>query len=596
VVPPALIKGDRGLSGITRMKSTSTSGVPDSEGEPYIATIFRFKRNDPSSGSRQALSMRSAAEDAVLMENKAVALVGGYLVVYSGARSEDDPGLGPYELVPATDVTTDILDLLKKGKLIQKSRKRPGLLVAWDADHGAGQGQAPGELPGLPAQAQAQALTLWSGADDRARRQVLSDVRDLADLVGHGGHGGQTGRGLPLNANAPSAGPGHLLQGKFSHLSLDDRHRLVGMLQEGTVSPDGMLHVLEAAGEVADGLVSMDSTGGGDSQVVLDEFLGPNGYLDLSSPGVASVMTLAASRGADVQIQLPDHPGTQGTQGIPSADVALLISAGLGLKRALPWAQVKGAIIQASISDAPDPVRAVSEDLGTSSLRTSMAPVKRFVESARYMGMSASDVSAALDVAAATAARDMGGVIAAIPEKDKTRRHTKWRAAGVPQTMLQPLDRIRSSALRHVSTLSPAGTPAGTPGTSSHRARERAEEMLGTLLAEGMTISEELCSVPIETYSAHPFTVGAARTVGADAGTAAGTAGAAPGVGREDSRNRRRPARQGSPTGAGEVAGVGVNSAMPTAPPPAASRSAAAEVERTQEPGGSEENNEHNET
>lgn len=33
--------------------------------------------------------------------------------------------------------------------------------------------------------------------------------------------------------------------------------------------------------------------------------------------------------------------------------------------------------------------------------------------------------------------------------------------------------------------------------------------MLGTLLAEGMTISDELYSVPIETYSAHPFTAGA---------------------------------------------------------------------------------------
>jgi hypothetical protein len=32
-------------------------------------------------------------------------------------------------------------------------------------------------------------------------------------------------------------------------------------------------------------------------------------------------------------------------------------------------------------------------------------------------------------------------------------------------------------------------------------------EMFSTLLAEGMTITSELHSVPIETYSAHPFTV-----------------------------------------------------------------------------------------
>jgi hypothetical protein len=39
-----------------------------------------------------------------------------------------------------------------------------------------------------------------------------------------------------------------------------------------------------------------------------------------------------------------------------------------------------------------------------------------------------------------------------------------------------------------------------------------AEEMLGTLLAEGMTISDELYSVPIGTYSGHPFTVGVIGT------------------------------------------------------------------------------------
>ena len=272
------------------------------------------------------------------------------------------------------------------------------------------------------------------------------------------------------------------------------------------MSPAGMLRLLEATRDVAESASTIDSIEGfDDPQAVLDSFVGPNGYLDLSSPGAASVLSLAASRGGHLQIQPPgsqDIPG-QPDQDIPASDMALMISAGLGLKRTLPWPQVKGAIVAASLTDASDPVQIVSEDLGTASLRTSTAPIKRFVETARYVGLSATDLSATLDVAAST--RDMAGVIGAIPEKDETRRHTRWRAAGVPHNMLQPLDRVRSNALRQASRLSPPGTPG-------HKSRERAEEMLGTLLAEGMTISDELYSVPIETYSAHPFTVGAAST------------------------------------------------------------------------------------
>src|SRR5207237_4524686 len=99
------------------------------------------------------------------------------------------------------------------------------------------------------------------------------------------------------------------------------------------------------------------------------------------------------------------------------------------------------------------------------------------------MGMSSVNVSTTLD--AASAARDVGEVIAAIGEKNKTVRHTRWRAAGVQQNMHQPLDRVRSNALRHASRLSP-------PGTSAHKTHQMAEEMLGTLLAEAMTISDEL--------------------------------------------------------------------------------------------------------
>ncbi len=459
---------------VKRVSSTSNSPLVDAghtQGEPYVATMLKFKAHD--------LSVRSMADDAVLVENRAVALVDGYLVVYSGARSEDDPRLGRYDLVP---VTTDIFDLLQKGKHVQKSRKRPGFLVAWEpatweAANGEGAVGSSGLTPGL---------TLWSGADDRARRQVLSDVRDLAD---------QVGRGLPLTANT--------LRGKLSHLSTDDRQRFASMLQEGVVSPGGMLRVLEAARDVAESASTIDGMEGADDpQAVLNSFVGPNGYLDLGSPGVASVLSMAASRGGPIRMQPPgsqDAPG-QPDQGIPASDMALMISAGLGLKRNVSWPQVKGAIVAASLSDEADPVQAVSEELGATSLRTSTAPVKRFVETARYAGLSATDLSTTLDVA--TSSHDVSEVIAAIPEKDGTRRHTRWRAAGVPQNMLQPLDRVRSNALLHVSRLS-------TPDTPDHKTHERAQEVLGTLLAEGMTISDELYSVPIETYSAHPFTADA---------------------------------------------------------------------------------------
>jgi hypothetical protein len=411
------------------------------------------------------------------MENRAIGLVGGYLVVYAGARSEDDPRLGPYELVPATG---DLLDLLQTGKHVQKSRKRSGYLVAWNPDPA----QASAALP---------ALTMWSGTDGEARRQVLSDVRELADTAR---------QGLPLNASA--------LRGKLRHLSPDDRRRLVGMLREGRVSPEGMVRVLEAASEVADSADSME--GSADEQALIDAFLGPSGYLDLSSEGALAVMSLASAPGGDAQIQVaeaendPAHQASQGGAGtpgipaIPASDMALLLSTGLGLKRALPWPQVKSSLVRAAVSGASDPAQAVSEELGVPSLRTSMAPIRRFVETARSMGLSSADVSTTLDVA--TAARDVGEAIAAISEKDATTRRARWSAAGVPQRMLQPLERVRSNTIQHAARLSPSGAP-------EHKTHERAEEMLSALLTEGVTISDELDKVPIETYSAHPFSEGA---------------------------------------------------------------------------------------
>jgi hypothetical protein len=115
------------------------------------------------------------------------------------------------------------------------------------------------------------------------------------------------------------------------------------------------------------------------------------------------------------------------------------------------------------------------------------------------MGLSSADVSTTLDVA--TSARDVGEVIAAISEKDATTRRARWSAAGVPRRMLEPLERVRSNTIQHAARLSPSGAP-------EHKARERGEEMLGALLTEGVTISDELYKVPIETYSAHPFSEG----------------------------------------------------------------------------------------
>lgn len=454
--------------------------VPVPEDESYLVTMLKVKAN----GAALAPDLRATAHNAVLAQNKAVALAGDHLVVYGGVRSEDDPRLGRYDLVPVTaDVTADIVDLLQKGKHVQRSRKRPGFLIVWDgAQDSLPDGFSPlTSAPSVPS----VAAPLWSGADERARRQVLVDAHDIAD---------QVGQGLPLKESS--------LAGKLGHLSLGDRQRLASMLQEGTISPDGMVRVLEAAAEVADDL--------GDPQGVLDEFLAPNGYLDLSSPGVASVMSLAESRGGATYTRLPDAQESS-SQGMPASDLALLISAGLGLKRTVPWPQVKRAIVRASVSDAPDaprpwePARAVSDELGTASLRTSTAPIRRFVETARLMGMSEADVSATLDVAGA--ARDMGAVIAAVSEKDQAKRHTAWRAAGVPQKLLQPLDGARRNALRQAPRLAPAGM-------AGNKARETAEETFGALLAEGMTINSELYSVPIETYSAHPFVAAGGREDG----------------------------------------------------------------------------------
>jgi hypothetical protein len=219
-------------------------------------------------------------------------------------------------------------------------------------------------------------------------------------------------------------------------------------------------------------------------------------------------MSRASAAGTDLHIQASGNAEGGGAEGdgqdISPADAALLIYAGLGLKRALPWAQVKGALVRASLSNDVDPVLSVSDELGVPSLRTSTAPIKRFVGTARSMNLPAFDISTVLDVGAS--AQDMGEVIAALGEKDKRVRLGKWRAAGVPARLLRPLDSVRAHALKHVGSLPSSPVP-------DHKAVGRAQEMLGALLAEGSSISDELESVPIETYSAHPFTLGERGTV-----------------------------------------------------------------------------------
>ena len=451
-------------AGVTRQPARSKHGMT---GDPLVTTIFPFNAGDPA--------LRASVGDAVLMENRAVGVVSGYLVVYSGAPLEDDHDLGRYDILPAGTDITNVMDLLRSGKHIQQSHKRQGMLVSWKPDQTILSSMIPG-------------LTSWSGTDSRVRRKVLAETRELADM---------TAEGLPITESA--------LQGKLGHLSASDRQRLVGLLQGGRISPGGIVSVLEATNELAD---SMEEEGAGNTQALLDEFMGSNGYLDLSSPAVTSLVSAAASRGDELHIQIPGSPDTRNAadqnidQDLRPADMALLISAGLGLKRALPWSQVKGALVQASLSDTHDarePVQTVSESLAVPSLRTSMAPINRFVGTARSIGMSAADVSSILDVAAS--AHDIGEIVAGVPTKDETTRHTKWRAAGVPPSMLRPLDRVRSNVLQHAISLSPAGT-------SDHKAFERTQEMLGSLLVEGVTIRDELDSVHIETYSAHPFNMG----------------------------------------------------------------------------------------
>ena len=497
-------------------------GKPVVSGDAVVNTIFPFNTNNSD--------LRPLVRNALLNDNMALGIVAGHLVAYSGAYREDDRRLGSYDVVPAT---ADIPDLLRKGKHVQKSRKSKGFLMAWDPD----QATLSRALRGI---------TMWSGSDSQARHQVLSDMRELAGMA----MADQVGQG-------PSIATAH--QGKLGHLSTNDRQRLVGILRGG-ISPESMVRVLEATNDVADRMET-----GGDEQRLLAEFLDPNGYLDLNSQGVASIASSVAARGGDLRIQTPGGSdaqdqergqsgqggrGGEGNETIPPADLALLISAGLGLKRALPWAQVKGGLVQASLLDTPEPVRAVSESLGVPSLRTSMVPIKRFVDTARSIGLSTQDVSTALDVAAS--ARDVGEIIAAIPEKDEATRHTRWRAAGVSREMLPSLERVRSNTLHYAINLSPAGSP-------EHKTMEHAQELMGTLLTEGVTIRDELNSVPIETYSSHPFTIGGSGSLlSAPVGTATPAQASQP-ASTETASPPRRVSRPGKgsrpvPRSAGDTA------------------------------------------
>ncbi|MBF6614370.1 MAG: hypothetical protein IVW55_14735, partial [Chloroflexi bacterium] len=261
-----------GMLSPRRVSSTSVNRLPRRDkpiapgtiGDPLVTTILSFNGSDPA--------MRASADGAVRTENRAVGVVGGYLVVYSGVRAEDNLSLGRYDLLPSS---ADILDLLQRGKHVQRSRKRPGFLVAWEPEQAA-------------LSRSLQGLTLWSGTDSRARRELLSDVRELADVTGHG---------LPAVKE---------LQGKLSHLAPRDRQRLVGMLRGGGasgISPEGIVRVLEVTNEIAD---NMESAGNG--QALIEEFLGPNGYLDLNSPGVTSIVSAVASRGGDLHIEIQGSP------------------------------------------------------------------------------------------------------------------------------------------------------------------------------------------------------------------------------------------------------------------------------------------------
>ena len=122
-----------------------------------------------------------------------------------------------------------------------------------------------------------------------------------------------------------------------------------------------------------------------------------------------------------------------------SEDAALLLSAGLGLKRALHWTQVKGALVEAAYDPhgAADPTNALSERLGVTTLGTSMAPIRRFVYTAREIGLPVEDVTTLLDVASGS--QNIGEVISALPEKNVTNtimgqvRAGNVKAAGAPK-------------------------------------------------------------------------------------------------------------------------------------------------------------------
>lgn len=441
---------------------------------------LRLKRptQRPSTASSRLLK---AVDSALRAEDVSVGLVRGKLVVYNTHNSsflEDEKSPRAYELVPPD---SDLVDLLSAGKHILKSSKHAGHLVAWVPDNKITPRSHRNADPLDP---------FWLGTDESARRAALASVRGLVsadqrDPV-------SSAPFAPLNAELSGS-----LRG---HLSRREQEQLRDMAQSGRVLPATMLRVLELADEAA---TTIEASG--HTQLFSEEFLSPGGYLDLESPGVMSILSAAGlqlphqARGSDIRLDSAHISSSPISDAGPlPSDVALLISTGLGLKRAVPWDQVKSAMLRASLTEG-DPVRAVMEVTDAPSLRTSMAPIKRFVSLSRAIELQEEDQSTLLDVASAT--HDIGGILSGLKAKEAGARHKLWHAAGVPAGMMRPLERANSNILRRVESSS-------QPGTPRQKSDERAQELLGSLLTEGVAIRDELESVPIETYSFHPFTLG----------------------------------------------------------------------------------------
>jgi hypothetical protein len=374
----------------------------------------------------------------------------GNLVTYARIKSVNDlESLPGYRLVP---MDADVNALLREGLHVQRSRRAPGMLVVWDgAADPTGYGDDAGRRLG-----HVRGREPWRiGVDAEAGALTQERVHGLLDTL------------LPGSTLSASD-----LEGALPQLSDGERARLRARLGEGAYAPADVGELVDATRRAADAY-------GGDPRAIAQAFLGPDGRVDMGAEGTRSALGLAGSA----------------AQALGDKDAQSIIAASLGLKRALSWSQVKGAIVDAS-QGRQEVERTLLRTTGVLSLGSSKGAMLDFVAGARRYNLRPEDVSTALDLAGG-GGLDLSAIVEATEVRGRRARMERLMAAGLNGRQARTVDNVWGAV--RGKRLGPGSPPGVRPSVATARAQ------FGKLLTDAAVIGQETRAVPLASYAVSPF-------------------------------------------------------------------------------------------